>query len=127
MLKSFFFYDATEQFNIYFFLAFNNVFFIMFLVSLLVTFLFLMNRSKTNIDTLFGASGALINNTIRVNVNGNIKIFYMPFYLTLFFVIIISNLIGLVPMAFTLPALLILPFFFSFINFIFTSYLMLEK
>lgn len=117
----FYLLDAAEQFNIYFFVLFNNFFFTIFLVGVLIVSILLLNIINFYFGVVVNAAVDFIRGTIKNNVNDKVFVFYMPFYLILFFIIVMANICGLIPFAFTAPALLILPFFFSFINFVFTS------
>jgi F-type H+-transporting ATPase subunit a len=51
----------------------------------------------------------------------------MPYFFMLFLFILIANLIGIFTFSYTITSLLVVPFFLSFINFVFTGILMLRK
>lgn len=110
--------DPLEQFDlINFFLCFNNAIIFLILVSV-VSILVVFSISAKKFDWSFYHLNFYAYNFIKTLVfskieNRAIAIRYIPIFYYLFIFILVSNFVGIVPFAYTVTSMLILPFFLS--------------
>lgn len=125
--NNFYFFDASEQFDIYAFVLFGNVrYFLLSGLAVCLSVIFLSKTLKfTNAKIFVNFLLNIIKTTVENNMSSDRFNYtaYLPFFYLLFFTILIFNIVGLVPFTYTVTSLLVMPFFLSGVNFFFTTLL----
>ena len=120
---------SNLKYTLFFFIT-NITFYFFFIVFIfyLINF-FLISTNNSNFFLIFKELFEFVKKTVKNNITDVYSPYYnfTLFFNNLFFFILISNLIGLFSFTYTVTSLLLIPFFFSFICFVFSTVASIRK